>query len=118
MQHKEIQINGKKIAYYESDGKGQAVVMIHGTSLSSLSFRKQFESPLGERYRLIAIDLPGHGMSDNALEPEKTYTLPGNADILVSFVKQLGLQKAVFVGWSLGAYVTLEAADRLPAAGL
>lgn len=118
MQHKETQINGQRIAYYESPGKGPAVVMIHGNSMSGLSFLKQLESPLGEKYRLIAIDLPGHGRSDNAAEPEITYTLPGYAEILVSFIEQLDLKRAVFAGWSLGGHVILEAADRLPATGL
>ncbi len=41
MQHKEIQINNQKIAYYESQGKGPAVVLIHGNSCSGLSFKRQ-----------------------------------------------------------------------------
>lgn len=118
MAPKFIQLGHQRIAYYESRGTGPAVVMIHGNSMSGLSFLKQLESPLGERYRLIAIDLPGHGMSDKAPEPEKGYTLPGYAEMLVSFVNQLRLQKAVFVGWCFGGYILMEAANSLPAAGL
>ena len=118
MQHKEIQINNQKIAYYESQGKGPAVVLIHGNSCSGLCFKKQLEGPLAEKYRLIAIDLPGHRRSDNAADHEKTYTLPGYAEILVSFIEQLDLRRAVFAGWSLGGYVILEGADKLPAIGL
>lgn len=118
MQHKETQINGQRIAYHESPGKGPAVVMIHGNSMSGLSFLKQLESPLGEKYRLIAIDLPGHGRSDNAAEPERAYTLPGYAEILVSFVNRLGLEKAVFVGYRLGGHIILEAEDRLSVSGI
>lgn len=116
MQYKEIEINGQKIAYYESKGRGTAVVMIH--RFSGRCFQKQLESPLGEKYRIITIDLPGHGMSDKTLEPEKTYTLPGYAEVLVSFARELGLQKAAFVGWSVGGHIILEAADRLSASGL
>lgn len=124
MHHKEIQINGQKIAYYESPGPstslrtGQAVVMIHGNSMSGLCFQKQLKSPLGERNRLIAIDLPGHGLSEPASAPQMAYTLPGYAKTLVSFVNILGLQKAVFVGYSLGGHIIIEAADRLPASGI
>lgn len=118
MHRKAIEINGQKISYYESPGKGPAVVMIHGCAMSGLSWERQFESPLGEKYRLIAVDLPGHGQSDNASEPKKTYTLPGYADILVSFVNHLALEKAVFVGYSLGGHIIFEAADRLPASGI
>lgn len=118
MQHKEIQINGRRIAYYESAGKGPAVVLIHGNSSSGLCFKRQLESPLAEKYRLIAIDLPGHGRSDNAADPEKRYSIPGYAETLISFIEQLSLKRAVFAGWSLGGHVILEAADRLPATGL
>jgi pimeloyl-ACP methyl ester carboxylesterase len=123
MVYREMKINGQKIVYYESSGpstslRTPAVVFIHGNSLSGLSFQKQFESPLAERYRLIAIDLPGHGLSGRAAEPEKTYTLPGYANILVSFAKELGLNAAIFVGFSLGGNVLLEAADKLDASGL
>lgn len=118
MQHKDIQVNGQKIAYYESLGHstGPAVVMLH--RLSGRCFQKQLESPFGKKYRLIAMDLPGHGMSDKAAEPEKSYTLPGYAEVIVSFARQLGLQRAVFVGWSLGGHIILEAAGRLAASGL
>jgi len=118
MQHKEIQINNQKIAYYESQGKGPAVVLIHGNSCSGLSFKRQLESPLGEKYRLIAIDLPGHGRSDNAADPENRYSIPGYAETLISFIEQLGLKRAVLAGWSLGGHIILEAADRLPTTGL
>lgn len=116
MHRKAIEINGQKIAYYESPGAGMPVVMIH--RFSGRCFQKQLESPLGKKYLFITLDLPGHGMSDKAAEPEKTYTLPGYAEILTSFVQQLGLQRVVFVGWSLGGHIILEAADRLPASGL
>jgi pimeloyl-ACP methyl ester carboxylesterase len=118
MVYREMKINGQKIAYYESRGKGPSVVFIHGNSLSGLCFRRQFESPLAERYRLIALDLPGHGLSGRAAEPEKTYTLPGYAETLVSFVKEQGIERSIFVGFSLGGNVLLEAAYRLDTAGL
>lgn len=116
MNPKFLQLGTQKIAYYESSGKGPAVVMMH--RLSGRCFKKQFESHLGEKYRLIAIDLPGHGMSEPASDPQKAYTLPGYAEMLVSFVNSLGLKRAVFVGWCLGGHIILEAADRLNASGL
>lgn len=119
MTPKFIQLGPQKIAYYESQGHSTpAVVFVHGNCLSGLCFKRQFESSLADKYRLIAIDLPGHGMSGNAAVPEKTCTLPGYAEVLVSFVRQLGLQKAVFVAFSLGGNTVLEAADRLNGSGI
>lgn len=113
LHHKEIEITGSKIAYYESPGKGQPVLFIHGNSMSSLSFERQFESSLGEKYHLIALDLPGHGKSAPAQEPKSAYTLPGYADIVCAFVQKLEIENAVFVGWSLGGHILLEAIGRL-----
>ena len=116
MTTKTIQVNSLSIAYRESSGKGSAALLVHGNSASSRVFQPQLESPLGEKHRLVAIDLPGHGESSNASDPATTYNMPGYADVVVSVAKQLGLEQAVFVGWSLGGHVVIEAMPRLPQA--
>jgi pimeloyl-ACP methyl ester carboxylesterase len=117
--HKEIEINGQKIAYYESDSKGQPVLFIHGNSMSGLSFEKQFQSTLGDEFRIVALDLPGHGRSTPALNPASGYTLPGYATAVSECIKKLEIDNAVLVGWSLGGHVILEASGQLPdSAGL
>jgi pimeloyl-ACP methyl ester carboxylesterase len=104
-----------KLAYRDSGGEGSAVVMLHGNSLSARCFARQMSAPLGESRRLIALDLPGHGDSQDAADPQ-SYTLPGYAEALTTFVNAVGLERAVFVGWSLGGHVLLEAAPNLPRA--
>lgn len=113
MHHKEIAINNQKIAYYESSGKGQPVLFIHGNSMSGRSFEKQLESSLGEQYRLVAMDLPGHGKSAPAQDPKTAYMVPGYADIVAAFAQGLDLENAVLAGWSLGGHILLEAVGRL-----
>ena len=109
-----LQINGQEIAYYESRSDGLPVICIHGNSLSSQSFIKQFEDPtLTDNYRLIAFDLPGHGESSQAAEPEKTYSVPGFISVLLEFVDKLNLHDTVFVGHSLGGHIILDASARL-----
>jgi pimeloyl-ACP methyl ester carboxylesterase len=103
------------IAYRESGGTGPAVVLIHGNSASARSFSRQFAGPLGEKLRLVAVDLPGHGDSHDAVDPT-TYSMPGYAAALIALAKAVDLEKAVFVGWSLGGHVLLEAAPDLPQA--
>lgn len=56
----------------------------------------------------MAIDLPGHGKSDNAKDPAATYTMPGYAKIVIEVIEKLGLEKPVVVGWSLGGHVGLQ----------
>jgi len=114
MHHKEIVLDGQKIAYYESTGKGHPVLFIHGNSLSSLCFEKQLTSRLGDQFRLVAMDLPGHGRSAPAHNPKSAYSIPAYADIVTKFARALGLEAAVLVGWSLGGHILLETIKLLP----
>jgi pimeloyl-ACP methyl ester carboxylesterase len=111
----EIDAPNGAMAVHESAGEGPALVLIHGNSSSSRSFSRQLDGPLGRRFRLVAVDLPGHGESDDAKDPS-AYTLPEYASAVRAAVDALGLDEAHFVGWSLGGHVALEMAPTLPQA--
>ena len=64
------------------------------------------------RFRLVAVDLPGHGASDNAKDPS-AYSLPGHARAVRAALDALGIDQAHFIGWSLGGHVALEMAPDL-----
>jgi pimeloyl-ACP methyl ester carboxylesterase len=100
------------IAVHESAGRGPLVVLIHGNSSSARAFSRQLDGPLGQRFRLIAVDLPGHGASDDAKDPS-AYSLSGHAQSVRAVVDALGLDEAYFVGWSLGGHIALEMAPDL-----
>lgn len=85
----------------------QTVVLIHGNSSSIKSFQHQV-GHLVSRYRVVAIDLPGHGESDNAPSPDDTYTIDGYADILGLALQALGIGSPIIVGWSLGGHIALS----------
>lgn len=102
------------MAVYESEGSGPAVLFIHGNSADGQTFRRQLQGDFGDSHRAVAIDLPGHGHSSPAADPERTYSLPGYADVVVDVVERLQLQSPVVVGWSIGGHVALEAAEQLP----
>lgn len=103
------------VAIHQSAGEGPAVVLIHGNSSSSRAFSRQLEGRLGKRCRLFAVDLPGHGESDDTKNPS-AYSLPGHARAVRAVVDALELGEACFVGWSLGGHVALEMAPDLPRA--
>ena len=81
------------VAVHESPGRGPAAVFIHGNSSSSRAFSRQLEGPLGERLSLVAIDLPGHGASDDAKD-SRAYSVPGHARAVRAVVAALGLERA------------------------
>jgi pimeloyl-ACP methyl ester carboxylesterase len=103
------------LAVHQSAGDGPPIVLVHGNSSSARAFSRQIEGSLGRRRRVVAIDLLGHGRSENASDPA-AYLLPGHALALVAIAGNFGLDQALFVGWSLGGHILLEAAKDLPRA--
>jgi pimeloyl-ACP methyl ester carboxylesterase len=105
------------IAWWDGgNAAGPAVLLIHGNSSSKRIFEKQFESGLADTYRLVAFDLPGHGESDDAANPEGTYYIAGFASAIMEAVDAIGIKTAAVVGWSLGGHIALEMLARWPGA--
>jgi pimeloyl-ACP methyl ester carboxylesterase len=102
------------IAVRESGGGGPTVLMLHGNSSCKEIFARQFDSPLGERFRLIAMDLPGHGASSDARDPASGYILSGYVSTALEVLWQLGVTRAAVFGWSLGGHVALDMISRFP----
>ena len=115
----QLAIGGQTITGFESQVTGRPILLVHGNSSSSRIWQKQLQGPLGAKYRLIAIDLPGHGASSPPPNPEQDYSGAGYAGCIAAVARELGLKDAVVVGWSLGGHAVLNAAASLPmAAGL
>ncbi len=96
------------IAISDTGGTGRPLVMLHGSSASSAVFSGQLQSPLADHFRLIAIDLPGHGRSDNFQSPDISYTIPVIARTIAGLFAPLGIDRAVVMGWSLGGHIAIE----------
>jgi len=87
--------------YYEELGHGQPVIFIHGVWMSSRFFQKQM-GYFSERYEAIFLDLRGHGRSTHV---PYGHTVAGYARDLHAMIRGLGIENAVLVGWSMGAFV-------------
>ena len=100
------EINGVNLSVLEA-GEGPAVIFLHGKDAS-----KEYMSTLFYRfmwkYHVFSYDLRGHGQSSM---PE-SFTLEDNADDLAGLVEAYGLKKPAVVGFSMGSYITLKAAEK------
>jgi pimeloyl-ACP methyl ester carboxylesterase len=73
-------------------------------------FKPQVDA-LSAHYRVISVDLRGHGMSD---APDQDYTMPVFADDIAWLCATLGVRKPMLIGHSMGGNVVLELAARHP----
>ncbi len=92
--------------YYETMGDGPPVVLGHSFLCSGEMWSPQVE-PLAERYRVINIDLRGHGRSGTVDRPFSLYDL---VDDVLAVLDHLGIERAVWAGLSISGMVALRAA--------
>jgi pimeloyl-ACP methyl ester carboxylesterase len=95
---------------YSDTGKGQVIVLIHGY-LESSEVWDDFAEKLSCEFRVISIDLPGHGLSDIYGE---THTMEFMATAVKELLTSLHIDKSCLVGHSLGGYVTLAFLELYP----
>lgn len=86
--------------------RGKSFVFFHGFSQSSLSWTRQLNSPLAETFRLVAMDLRGHGLSDKPREGYADSRLW--ADDVHALIEALNLDRPILCGWSYGPLVILD----------
>lgn len=103
-------VDGTKIHYHE-EGNGEPILLIHGY-MSSLNFFDPIFKELSKNYRVIAVDMPGYGLSDK--RPELIYTKEYTADLLVKFLHQKDIQAFYLLGHSMGGEVSLNIAHKYP----
>lgn len=92
-------------------GKGDCVaVLLHGY-LESLDVWDDFTKLLSSRLRVVAVDLPGHGVSEVKGE---IHTMEFLADTVHAAMETLNIPRAVIVGHSMGGYAALEVLRKYP----
>lgn len=91
---------------------GMALVLVHGFNGSTFSFRENSTAFAGAGYRVLAVDLPGFGLSEKGTQPD--YRHPAQAETLRAVMDLAGLEQAVFVSHSMGANVVFHFARRYP----
>jgi pimeloyl-ACP methyl ester carboxylesterase len=91
---------------YREQGVGRPLLLVHGWGAHSGFFQPQLDG-LSDRFRVIAVDLRGHG--DSRVDPDAELTNALLARDLGEFIAALDLTDIVAVGWSMGAMVLWQA---------
>ncbi len=99
--------DGTRIALYEWGDKDlPAILLIHGIYQSALNWHRQFSAvDLTSRYRVVAIDLRGHGASDKPDSADHYREAQRWADDIRTVIEQAELRRPALVGWSYGGRV-------------
>lgn len=105
-----IEVNGLRV-HYTDEGKGEVVVLVHGTG-ASLHTWQQWVELLRTSFRVIRMDLPGFGLTGPA--PDRQYSIAAYVQFLRKFLEQLKAQQVSLVGNSLGGHIAWRYAAEYP----
>lgn len=101
-----------RVAYtvHGPEGAEETLLLLHGSPGSSRDFRR-LVAGLGERHRVVAIDLPGFGSSSRRVHD---YSVRAHAEYCQALMDALGVERVHAVGFSMGGGVALELAAAAP----
>lgn len=100
------------VMHYRDQGEGPVLVLLHGVA-SSLHTWDGWVNRLAPHYRIIRIDLPGHGLTGRDPRTE-TYNIEYMVDKLDKFLNKLDIDKMYLAGNSLGGYISWNYALHRP----
>jgi len=99
-----------RLTYRDSGGSGPVVLLLHGSPGSSRDFRGAAPA-LEEEFRVLVPDLPGFGYSEASV-PD--YSTRAHARYALALLDELGIDRAHWVGYSMGGGVAIDAARLAP----
>lgn len=102
-------LDGAKIHYITAGKGSETIVLIHGWTCDHTLWEPQIKA-LSPRYRVVALDLPGHGKSD----PAPDYSMKRFARAVEAVMRAAGVPRATLAGHSMGGVVMLEFARLYP----
>ena len=95
-----VHLNGIDIGYSDQ-GQGEPLVFVHAFPLNRSMWEPQVQA-LVERYRIVTVDLRGHGESD---APLWRYTMDQFSDDVNALMDHLSIAQATWIGLSMGGYI-------------
>jgi pimeloyl-ACP methyl ester carboxylesterase len=109
MEKQEFLVRGRRIAYTDQ-GKGMPVVLLHGFT-ESLDIWDDYSHELSPTFRVICVDLPGHGHSECV---DEVHSMDLMAEVVLEILDKLGVSDFAILGHSMGGYVSLAVAEKQP----
>jgi pimeloyl-ACP methyl ester carboxylesterase len=96
---------------FDKQGEGNpAIIFVHGWANNRSIWDEQIKH-FSKKYAAVAVDLPGFGESGNN---RSNWTIKSFGDDVAAVINKLNLSQAVLVGFSMGAPVVIEAANKIP----
>ena len=105
--------DGTRIAYHDTGGSGPAIVLANGLGGPFSSWTHQIDY-LRDRYRIVSWDYRGLFGSERPRGEPPRLDVATHVDDLEAVLEATGVERAAFVGWSMGVQVVLELYERRP----
>jgi pimeloyl-ACP methyl ester carboxylesterase len=110
MRESRVEADGIEVQIRDYEQEGEAIIFLHFSGANLMMWQRAVPY-FQDQYRLVLIDLRGHGRSDR---PDTGYHMDDMARDVVGVMQHLGLERAHIVGSSLGAEVGLSVAAHVP----
>jgi len=107
-----IRTNGLQLHYLEHLGGAPLIVLLPGLTANAHVFDGLIQAGLSPRFRVLALDLRGRGLSD---APAEGYTMANHAADVIGLLDALGIERATIAGHSFGGLLTFYLAAHYPA---
>lgn len=113
--------NGISVHIWDTRDEGTpadapAIILLHGY-LETMYIFNELVASLKGKYRVIALDLPGHGLTDSAPAGDDGLSVNSvefDVPVICGVLDKLGVEKTVIAGHSMGGYITLECIRERP----
>ena len=105
-----VEVDGLRF-HCREEGDGDPIVLLHGLTANLFAW-DPWAKRLSEHFRVIRLDLPGHGLTGP--DPEGRYDWLQIADLVVQFLDRLGVARATLVGNSFGGAIAWQIAAHHP----
>ncbi len=100
---KTVQVDGESVSYLEREGNGETIILVHGFTADKNNWLR-FVRYIPEKYRVLAIDMPGHG--DNVRSMNREYDPFSLSRGITKTIDALELKRFHIAGNSLGGLVS------------